>query len=81
MPQIVILQTKFAKTRVNGDNRTWKFSFLGYVFPEMKLWGQKTHFQYLGTKIKDSVCSECYFSLTNEYPNIFALANLSQMNV
>ena len=28
-----------------------------------------------------TVCSECNFSLTNEYPNIFIAANYSQMNV
>ena len=27
------------------------------------------------------LCSECNFSLTNEYPNIFATANLSPTNV
>ena len=28
-----------------------------------------------------AVCSKCFFSLTNEYPNIFVAANYSQMNV
>ena len=28
-----------------------------------------------------SVCSECHFSLMNEYPNIFITANYLQMNV
>ena len=28
-----------------------------------------------------TVCSECHFALTNEYPNIFVIANYSQMNV
>ena len=27
------------------------------------------------------MCSECNFSLTNEYPNIFVSANYSRMNV
>ena len=27
------------------------------------------------------MCSECHFSLTNEYPNIFVTANYSRMNV
>ena len=30
---------------------------------------------------QEKVCSECHFSLTNEYPKIFVIANYSQMKV
>ena len=49
----------------------WKAS-QGHSF---KLTDKNKHV-YWGT-----VCSKCNFSLTNYYPNIFATANLSRMNV
>ena len=33
------------------------------------------------TALYNAVCSECFFFLTNEYPNTFVSANYSQMNV
>ena len=35
----------------------------------------------ISSTIYGPVCSEWNFSLTNEYPNIFTIANLSRMNV